>query len=310
METDPFDDLDDEAEADDLDHRLAAMLSLYETDREDQWRGKREGADWDTERGMFGFAERLAEAIAKAVTSLTVARSESVPESATYVLELRQLLESAEESVSWPQNIANYIRSSFPPREAKRILDDLTKQAQQESIDQMRPSGQSLLRLVWERLMIKVAWQLIGNHLPRAANRMLQLSQWLIEAEPTEATSSFLCRVSAAYLMGCDVDCAAACRGALDTAFKAAITDTDLQRWGYEPQARYGYTMQQRIDAARDRNLIGNDEYDAAREVSRHGNSAVHDGTTRLSASQLIQLTLQVIRALLPGMQGGARERL
>jgi hypothetical protein len=159
------------------------------------------------------------------------------------------------------------------------------------------------LRAVWEQLAIHLAYQ-TARMPDDAATRLLRLARYVISAKPGKATVQFLRRVSRCYVWGFDPECIVLCRGAIDTAFRDAVTDEACLKYE-QPAAKYGFTLAQRIQTALRRGMITLEAEKAARYVNARATKTVHDdpGVTKdvLGTIQYTLLVLQQLSGAAPG---------
>jgi hypothetical protein len=276
----------------DLDLQLATCLQEFEGDRQEYWRERSEGGDWGLEDRLFGHAEGVASLLMKDAEALVTAATRTAPE--TFSDERLAFLKEVE---AHRKELLALIEKGFG---TKPIPNGVRQWASSQALSG-RPEDGSLMKLVWERLCISLASDLVEGRLVRGANRMLQLIEVVVEAEPSDVTLRFLRRVSRCYVLGLDAECAILCRGALDTAFRSAVSDRDLDRLGVRPGAGYGYTLAQRMKGAADTGLLGPQAREAARRINKAATEVSHEDPDLVpDLLPLIQDTLLVVQKFSP----------
>ena len=155
----------------------------------------------------------------------------------------------------------------------------------------------SLTKLVWERLSINIAHDMIGE-LDERVRRHLDLWGILIEADPSETTLAYLRLLSRCYVRGLDTECVILCRSVLDVVFHdhlpKALEDS-LRRLN----SRGDPPLSQRINAAERNKLISKQTHRKAKAVNLRGNKAVHgDPSATEDIRGTIRDTLTVVGEL------------
>ena len=138
-----------------------------------------------------------------------------------------------------------------------------------------RPPDDTLLKLVWERLCIHLAWEVADRKLAVAANRILQLSKMVVSGTPSVSTLRFLRHVSRCFIWGFDAECVILCRGAIDRAFAETVSDAVCDKHGLE-KAKFGHTLTNRIKAALREGMIDEATNNAAFRVNTPATKATH----------------------------------
>lgn len=280
---------DDTGKPFDLDGQLDVLIQEYTEDREKHWASRSDGADWDIQQRLYGYAERIAKLLLRDTSSLTRADDSHPLDSETFQEELKEFLEAVDGQRQLQQRLAD----AGVPLHALPV----------HMLFEYRPDNDTLLKLVWERLCIVLTEDFAARLVP-SANRTLRLMQLVVAANPSEATMRFLKRVSRCYVYGLDAECAILCRGAMDTAFKSAVPDSLLQRLNMQPGANYGYTLAQRIRAAREANVIDPDEAKAAGRVNGTATAAAHaNPEIEADCFTLVQDVMRLIQKLNPRVQ-------
>jgi hypothetical protein len=278
----------------DLDHQLATCIEEYAEDRFAHWERQSDGADWGLQKRLYGHAEEIARLLLEETASLVRSPESDGLDSAAFIDERRRFFRAIAEQ---RQDIADLLRSKLGTGSLPPVLRAYVEQVGAD----VRPDDDTLLKLVWERLIIILATDFNGSRLVRGANRLLQLLEIVIEAHPSEATLKFLKRISRCFVFGLDTESVILCRGAIDTAFTHAVHDSMMRELGMEPGARYGYTLAQRIKAARERGLIDESDSRAAARVNGTATDAAHkDPELAANVFAVVRDALRIVRRLNP----------
>ena len=270
----------------DLDHQLATVIDNYQQDRETFWQQQ------SIESSGFEQADAFARSFLEAAEDL-VSRSASEEEPREIANQRRAYLQQFS---NWRQEMQAALRGQFPEGQVPAsILEHINDFLLAE-----RPGANSSLKLVWERLCIDLAWDAVKNRLTQGANRLLQLMGVCIDAEPSARVIQFLMRVSRCFIWGFNPECVILCRGVIDSTFRDAVSDAICIKHNEKP-ARYGFTLTNRIRAARAENLIGDDVEKAAWEVNTRGTKAAHyDPHATADVLGTIKDVLVIVQKLAP----------
>lgn len=251
----------------DLDDQLAICAQVYEIDRDTYWKGRPEGADWELRTRLCGHADRVAAILLSDTDILTDQRSYE-ERSEQFAEERRGYLGEMQDEIS---SFMRLIREKLPQGTPLAAFDQyVTHQAQNQ-----RPPEDSLLKLVWERLCIDLAKDFADTRLVVGANRILLLSELLLDEQPSNATVRFLRRISRCFIWGFDAECVILCRGAIDTAFMVAVSDEICDKHGLK-KAKYGHTLANRIKAAKLEGIIDERTKKVAFRVNEPATEAAH----------------------------------
>lgn len=280
----------------DLDHQLATCIEEYAEDRSAHWKAKSDGADWGLQKRLYGHAEQIARLLLEETSSLVRSPEAEGLRSEAFVDERRRFFQSiGEQRQSMSKLLQSKLGRGPLPPVIRAYLDQMGADA--------RPDDDTLLKLVWERLLIVLASDFGGSRLLRGANRMLQLLEIVIEAQPSEATLRFLKRISRCFVFGLDSECVILCRGAIDTAFMHAVHDSSMRALNIQPGAAYGFTLAQRIRAARQTGLIDEDDFRAAGRVNGTATEAAHhDPEIVADAFGVVRDALRLVQKLSPSI--------
>ncbi len=273
----------------DLDHQLETCVQEYEEEREKFWQGKLEGIDWGR-GGLFGHAEAVADCLLRDTNDLVdhdLLKDAPVQFTQEQMDFLNQMLQEA-------RSLFASIEEKIPAEVRPALL-----QYFKDSALARRPAGESpLLKLVWERLCVKLAEDFAADRLVVGANRILQLSNLVVRGKPSLATLRFLRHISRCFIWGFDAECVILCRGAMDTAFANAVSDEICDKHGLR-RASFGHTLANRITAACMEGIIDKRTKSAAFRVNTPATEAAHrnpDGV--LDVLGIVEDTMSVIQRL------------
>lgn len=178
-------------------------------------------------------------------------------------------------------------------------FDKLNSYKKQETLDLMRKSGcsvdeiikwlekiisetpedpeneESPLRLVWEKLCVDYAWDLVGK-IRGCAERTLKMNMLILATNPGVPTLSFLRRLSRCYISGFDPECVILCRSVIDTAFKETISDSLCEKYYLKRKPEDTFGLASRIATAKKEGIIDKAISKLAFEVKDRGDKAVH----------------------------------
>ncbi len=270
----------------DLDGQLETCVQEYEEERELYWQSRLQGLDWGVE-GLFGHAEAVAKGLLRNADDLVDHRSladnkpiQFTQEQTEFLHQTRQLWESLEGKV--PEDLRQTLLQYFND-------SPLVKRPGEETL---------LLKLVWERLCVQLAWEAVGERVVTGAYRILQLTELVVKGNPSPATLRFLRRVSRCFVWGFDAECVILCRGVIDAAFTDAISDAVCDKHKLA-KARFGHTLTNRIKAARLEGVIDEDTKNRAFRVNTPATQAVHvNPEEAVDVLKILQDTTTVIQRL------------
>ncbi len=134
---------------------------------------------------------------------------------------------------------------------------------------------ESPLRLIWERISIDLAQEVIGK-ICLGADRVFELFRMVLKTHPSEETQQFLGRLARCYIWGFDPECVILCRSVLDTAFQKNISDDICKKYYSEKDVEF-FTLNERIKAAFKEGLINQNTRKLALKIKWDGDNAVHN---------------------------------
>lgn len=246
----------------DLDIQLETAIDTYEQDRTQFWQ---ESHDPEVVVAKIAFSqtERIAEALLESAEALLP--NDGLPDIETELGGNRTTF--LEELSTYQTAILDTYRAnglSPPPAEFWRL-----------EMAGRPPDGP--LKLVWERLCIKLAWDGVSS-MRKGALRILELWGFLLDIQPDTRTLPFLRRVGRCFIWGFDPECIIVCRGALDTAFRDAVSDDICKSIFPDREPEDGeFGLANRIVAAYKTQLIDKSTKKIAFSVKMRGDKAVHD---------------------------------
>ena len=276
--------------------QLNTVINLYKLDREAYWTARLEGEEWSPLKQLRQDADDIAAAIRKRALALR-----NVVDSSELNAIYTAYRHAKEEAQTRWAEYRSRLRESLSKEQADKLLRQLesilpTEPDPEEEVD-------TPLRLIWERLCIDDAWDVVDT-IPERVRRTLELERLiddvLGQSHPPEACIGFLSLISRCYIYGFDTECVVMCRSAIDTAFRERVTDEHCQK---AHRQRLYLTLSDRIQAAFDpvnNLLVGKpDLYRAAQEVQDRGDKAVHyDPYATKDVLGTIDRALRVVKAL------------
>jgi len=274
-----------------LNTQLENTIQLYEEDREEYWKSKKVGMDWDTQKGIIAHADKLANLLLEDSKKL-ISQESYASNATTFQEELRAYHKKVNDEISALEKILEQkFQGQKPPNTIMQLVNRLV-------LDGEIPEEDSLLKLVWERILIDLAWDTVEEKLILGTNRLLQLVGVIVKIEPPEATLRFLCRISRCFIWGFDSECIILCRGAIDTAFAETINDGMCDKNRLK-RANYGHTLANRIKAAQREGIIDERIKDAVYRVNTPATEAAHENPDAITdVLERIKDTLLVIEHL------------
>jgi hypothetical protein len=277
----------------DVDIQLATTLDEYQQDRAIAWEASTDGRDWAG--GLYAHAEKIADSLLHRAAQLATAQ------------------DGAEQSPQFRKELDTFLNQIRGERDAllttlarhmpdRTLRDVLMAYVHESRVNSRNRPSEPLLKLVWERLCIHMAWPAVEEKIVVGANRILHLVELLARAEPSAEALQFLARVSRCFIWGFDIECVILCRAVIDSAFQSRVGQDMCARY-CSPRPGYAgnYTLAQRIEAARREKIITQLVTDAARRVVGEGNNLLHV-RPELTSDPLAVLedTLTVIKSLFP----------
>jgi hypothetical protein len=152
----------------------------------------------------------------------------------------------------------------------------------------------NLFELLNEGTGLSIGWEASGM-VSIALERFWPLLGLTQEINPTGRTTEFLKRVSRCCMFGFDAECVILCRSVLDSAFDGEISVDDcVGKLG--PRKPPYFPLADRIAVAQRVGRISADVADAAREIKRFGDAAVH--RTPAQNVNVIDIVARTIRVL------------
>jgi hypothetical protein len=262
----------------DLDIQLENTIDLYEQDREKYWSNQ----DQIDSKTLYVQVERFADAIIQATERLVT--NEGVPSNHSSVsADRKRFLDEIRSVIDLPISV----RNNLPPPAAYSL--ELSKRPELSSPE---------LRLLWERLVVWLAWDSIGT-IRDGAVRAMQIWNVVLQSEPSAPTLSFLRHVSKCYVWGFDSECVILCRGVLDSAFRDAVPDELCEKHYPRKDALDDFGLAKRIVVARKEGKIGENIKKLAFHVKEYGDNAVHyDPTAAQNALQTLCDTVRILTEL------------
>jgi hypothetical protein len=196
---------------------------------------------------------------------------------------------------------------AISPENLSRLLNTL-ENINYDEADHFPPEESDRpLRLIWERLCIEDAAEVVHTIRPRVERRILLdrlVRDEMGRQDVPDACIEFLALVSRCFVYGFVPECVAMCRSAMELAFKEKVSDEHCER-ANQKRIKNEFDLHARIQAAFDpRNKMltrqqNEDVYQAADRVKWRGNKVVHEQTdVTKDALGTIKLVLRVIDAL------------
>lgn len=164
---------------------------------------------------------------------------------------------------------------------------------------------QNLVNLLDEEVALWLG-RMMCNLMPQASARLWNLLPLTESVQPHWRAAAFLKRVSKCYIFGFDAECVVMCRGVLEGAFEAAVSDGDCRRVigpcsraqgkGHSP-----YDLHTRIAVALRLGRISESLADDAQKVRDAARKVVHQKPrVPRDPLPLIAKTVAVVRELSP----------
>lgn len=271
----------------DLDIQLETVIQTYEDDRDQFW-DEADPTEVAVAKVAFAQAENIADALLKSADTLV--RHGELPDveiglGAYRTTFLQDIITYKTEVLQ----VYNKLGLSPPPSEMYHL----------EMVG--RPE-EGPLKLVWERLCIKLAWDSVGL-IRDGAFRILKLWELFLDIQPSKGTLTFLQRVGRCFIWGFDPECIILCRGVLDAAFRDAVSDdVCIATYPNRKQEDRDFGLANRIVAAYKNKLIDEPTKLMAFAIKTRGDKAVHyDPHATKDVAGTIRDTLIVLRMLEPG---------
>jgi len=254
----------------DLENHLLSIIDAYDDDRRTAIEYRMTSEEWSNTLEMQRSADSLANSIMACATTLNDPNiSDTRHDFGQVMHEYR--LRKLDEFKPLLEDLKH-----LPNEKFVKFQDSAKSLAMNYSVCDIDHSMErySPLRLLWEKLTVELARDLVGNRLEEAAKRVMQLIEVATTCEIGKVTTLFLMRVSRCFVWQFDTECVIMCRSALDTAFQDTVS-VELCESRKKSRGHHGYTLQDRIEAALPR-LIDKSAYDAAKRVKTRGDKTVH----------------------------------
>ncbi|HUU10408.1 MAG TPA: DUF4145 domain-containing protein [Phycisphaerae bacterium] len=256
----------------DLDCRVETCIDEYEQDMTD-WYAKGGPTDPELSAAIFEQAKRFADHVLKAADQLVPPKP---TDCALVELELKQFIDQFEA----------YLAELAAIVEQKGLSPDAFLTAFRGMASDTRPEDGTILKIVWELLLIRS----MGDAVERArkvATRLLLLSPLRVPLNPTKRTRAFLKQAVQCFVWGFNVPCIVFCRSVIDVTLKDA-------------GIRNG-SLQQRINNA-PAQLLDAEGKSYAHEVRCLCNDAIHDKPLAMKdVLDVIRKTLIVLQQITQG---------
>lgn len=268
----------------DLDGQLETTIQTYEDAREQFWE-EANPAELAVAKVAFTQAETIADALLKSADTLLM--HDEVPDVKSGLgAERTTFLHDLATYKTMVLQVYNKLGLSPPPSEMYHL-------------EMAGRPDEGPLKLVWERLCIKLAWDGVGS-IRDGALRIMKLWELLLDIQPGEGTLSFLQRVGRCFVWGFDPECIILCRAVLDTAFRDAVSDdVCMTVYPNRKQEDRDFVLANRIVAAYKSNLIDKPTKIMAFAIKTRGDKAVHyDPLATKDVAATIRDTLIVLRRL------------
>lgn len=273
----------------DLDLQLETTIQTYEDDRGQFW-DEVDPTELAVAKVAFAQAENIADALLKSSDTL-LPHGELPDVESGLGVDRTTFLQDIITYKTVVLQVYNELGLSPPPSEMYHL--EIAG----------RPE-EGPLKLVWERLCIKLAWDSVAS-IRDGALRILKLWELLLDIQPGKGTLSFLQRVGRCFIWGFDPECIILCRGVLDTAFRDSVSDdVCMATYPNRKQEDREFGLANRIVAAYKSNLIDKPTKALAFAVKDFGDKAVHnDPHATKDVAGTIRDTLIVLRRLEGGEQ-------
>lgn len=269
----------------DLDIQMETLIQNYEEDRERFWQ-KNNKHEIAVAKVVFSQAETIAKALLKSSENLRP--DDELPNSQS---------EIGVTGKTFLEKVATY-RTKFSEACEEHGLSPLPADILYHLEMLGRPSD-GPLKLVWERFFIDLSCDSVAS-IREGTLRILKLWGLLIDLQPSGSTQSFLQRVGRCFIWGFDPECIIVCRGAIDTAFRDAVSyDVCMSIYPNRRPEDREFGLANRIVAAYRTNLIDKSTKKLAFKVKKRGDNAVHhDPYATQDVTGTIKDTIIVLKEL------------
>ena len=258
-----------------LDGQVETCIQQHEEAMTD-WYARGGPTDPELSTAIFDQAKRFADHVLKATEELVPAEP---AECALVEPELKKFIFQLEAHLA---ELAAIV-------EQKGLSPDAFLTAIRGMASDTRPEDGTILKVVWELLLIRSMWGAV-ERARKAATRLLLLSTLRIPFSPTERTRAFLRQATQCFVWGFNVPCIVFCRSVIDVALK----DAGIRKG----------TLEQRINNAPAK-LLDAERKGYAHEVRDLGNDAIHDKPLAMKdVLDVIRKTLIVLQQITQASAG------
>jgi len=253
----------------DLDYQVETCVQEYEEDMK-AWYAEGGPTDPQLSTAIFDQAKRFAEHVFRTTEDLAPPKP---TDCALVEPELRQFIARHENRLA---ELAGILE--------RRGLDPTAfLTAFREMASGMRPEDGTILKIVWELLLIASMWDSV-EHTRNAATRLLLLSTLRVPVNPTDRARAFLKQAAQCFTWGFYIPCIVFCRSAIDV----ALADAGFRKGSLK--ARIEKTPAHMLDAEHKR---------YAHEVRNLANDALHDKPLAMQdVMDVIRKTLMVLQQI------------
>lgn len=190
----------------------------------------------------------------------------------------------------------------IPSARTLRLHPELNERLRLERMRGASLEGdQSPLRhgLAFARAEIDLAREAIAR-IPQSEQRLAFVMRLLSEFELSERASAYVDRMVSCFMLGLDTEMVILARSVVEIALEDALDDESLHARGLR-RGKYGYHLHQRIEVARETNLISQDVKELLSRLRHEGNDAVHSAPgLHLNAELTLASTVLCLRSLFP----------
>ena len=153
--------------------------------------------------------------------------------------------------------------------------------------------------LAFARAEIDLAPEAVAR-IPESEQRLGFVLRLLSEFELSERASAYVDRMVSCYVMGLDTEMVILARSVIEIALEDALDDDVLYALNYK-RGKYGYHLNQRIEAARESSRIDEATLSMLSRIRVEGNQAVHSAPGLHENAELTLVsTVVCLRALFP----------
>ena len=227
--------------------------------------------DPELSTAIFEQAKRFADHVLKATEELVAAEPAECP---LVEPELGRFIGQHE----------NHLAELAAILEEKGLPLDPFLTALREIASDIRPEDGTILKVVWELLLIRSMQDTVDRS-QKGATHLLLLSSLRVPVNPTKSTRAFLKQAAQCFAWGFYIPCIVFCRSVIDV----ALEDAGFKKRGLEG----------RIKKAAAAHLLDADGQGYATEIKKLGDDAVHGKPLAMSdALEVIRKTLIVLQQI------------